>query len=167
MKPILIFLTRHRRLLTIALLSVTLMVSSEISRRQLAGETIVTSLPVTSTRAPDQAVTAHAAAQADQHASDVAALTALIDRTDVDAQTRDDAAQQLLAMVANREHQAALEAALADTALAPCSAVVTGSQVTLITAQTEVAPEDSALLLTLAAAHCGSDAEDVRIITAR
>ncbi|MBQ2954776.1 MAG: SpoIIIAH-like family protein [Clostridia bacterium] len=159
------FILRHRRLLLIALLSVTLLLGSEANRLRLQEEAIVTSLPVTHTEAAT-AVSAHATLQEDQHARDVEALSALIARDDLDALTRQDAAAQLSAMVANREGRLALEEALSATALAPCSAVVAGGSVTVVTAKAEITPEDSALVLTLAAAHCGAAPEDVRILPA-
>ena len=68
-------------------------------------------------------------------------------------------------MAANREYQQALETALASTALAPCAAVVSGGSVTIITGKTDISPQDSALVLTLAAAHAGAKPSDVRILT--
>ena len=159
------FFIRHRRLLLIALLTVTLLVSSEANRHRLQAETVATSLPVMTTDAA-ASVAVFSRQQDDQHARDVAALSALIDHDDVDAQTRSDASDQLLEMIADREGRIALEEALSATSLAPCSAVVAGGSVTLITAKTEITQEESALVLALAAAHCGADPENVRILTA-
>ncbi len=160
------FLTRHRRLFLIALLSVTLAVSSEANRRRLQEDAVVTSLPVMQTAAPDVAVATFTADRDAMHQRDVAALTALISQENIDSRTREDAAVQLQELIRNRECQQALESALASTALAPCTAVVTGSSVTLVTAKQEITPEDSALVLTLAAAHAGVAPEDVRILSA-
>lgn len=167
MKPAAGFLTRHRRLLLIALLSVTLLVSSTANRRRLEQEAVVTSLPVVHTQSSAvTAVNAYIDERDAAHQRDVAALTALIAQEELDAQTRQAAADQLQALVHSRESQQALEAALASTSLAPCAAVVTGTNVTIVTAKTEITPEDSALVITLAAAHAGAAPGDVRILTA-
>lgn len=163
MKSITAFILRHRRMLLIALLSVTLLVSSEASRRQLQQDAVFTSLPIQRTYSSPAA--AFAASCSDQHDRDVAALRALIDRDDIDDVTRNDAADLLASMISDRTRQRALEDALAATSLAPCAAVVTGDSVTLITGKERITPAESALVITLAALHCGAEAENIRILT--
>ena len=158
------FIARHSRLMLISLLTVTLLVSSEMRRRQLETESTFTALPVAVTTSVD-AVQVYIADRDAAHDRDIAALLALTENGSIDEQTRQAAAQQLTCMAANREHQQALEAALASSALAPCAAVVTGSSVTIVTGKAEITQEDSALVLALAAAHAGASPSDVRIMT--
>ena len=112
------------------------------------------------------AVAAYVDERAAAHERDIAALTALIQQSDMDERTRQDAADTLQDIVRNRECQQALEDALSATALAPCAAVVSGGSVTIVTAKNAITPEDSALVLALAQAHAGAAPEDVRILTA-
>lgn len=158
------FIARHRRLLLIALLAVTLLVSSEMNRRSLEAETVFTTLPV-SVNSAAEALQVYKADRDSTDERNTSALLALTENEAIDPQTRQAAAAQLTAICANREHQQALEAALASTALAPCAAVVTGSSVTIVTGKAEITPEDSALVLSLAAAHAGAKPSDVRIMT--
>lgn len=161
------FITRHRRLLLISLLTVTLLASSAANRRRLEGEAIVTSLPITSVQAAsDDSIAVFIADRDALHQQEVAALSALIDRTDIDSRTRDQAAAQLTALVQSRQAREALEDALSGTALAPCTAVVSGGAVTIITANPSPSGEDAALVMTLAAAHAGVQPQDVRILPA-
>lgn len=165
MKRIADLIVRHRQLLLIALLTATLVAGSTVNRKRLEAEALLTSLPVDrSTSAV--AVAAYVNERAAAHERDVAALTALIQQTDMDERTRQDAADTLQALVRSRESQQALEDALSATALAPCAAVVSGGSVTIVTAKSAITPEDSALVLALAQAHAGADPEDVRILTA-
>ena len=157
------FAARHSRLLLIAILTVTLLVSSELNRRG-RDSAVFTSLPVIPSTA-DEAVAVYVADRNTAHDRDMAALLALTDNEAVDPQTRQAAALQMTEMAANREYQQALETALASTALAPCAAVVSGGSVTIITGKTDISPQDSALVLTLAAAHAGAKPSDVRILT--
>ena len=158
------FILRHRRMLLIALMTVTLLVSSEANRRRLQDADATTALPVSSLQRAT-AVESYILDRDAVHDRDVAALTALISEEAVDDRTREDAARELQSLVRNRECQEALEQALASTALAPCAAVVTGSSVTLVTAKADITDEDAALVLALAAAHASARPQDVRILT--
>lgn len=158
-------LVRHRSLFLICLLTATLLLSSLASQRSLEEESIVTALPVTSVT-PASAIQAFAEQQETTQLNELTALTALANQESADDATRRSAAAQLQALVADRTSQQALEAALFSTSLAPCTAVVSGGSVTIVTHLTEVTPQDSALVLSLAAAHAGAAPENVRIITA-
>lgn len=74
---------------------------------------------------------------------------------------------QLQEIIANRQSQSALEGALAGSSLYPCAAVVSGGNVTIVTQKSTVTDKDSALVMSLAAAHAGVTPEKVRIITAK
>lgn len=161
------FVTRHRHLLLIALLSVTLLVSSSANRRRLENEAIVTSVPVMRSADPAAAAVAGYISDRDTtYLKDIDALTELIAQTTLDAQTRQNAADQLALLIHCREARDAIEEALASTDLAPCAAVVTKDAVTIVTAQSTPTDDDAALVITLANAHAGVGPEDVRIITA-
>lgn len=161
------FITRHRRLLMISLLTVTLLASSAANHRRLEGEAIVTSLPVTSVQtASGESIAVFVADRDVLHQQEVAALSALIDRADIDSRTREEAAAQLTMLVQNRQAREALEDALSGTALAPCAAVVAGGAVTIVTANPSPTQEDAALVMVLAAAHAGAQPQDVRILPA-
>lgn len=161
------FLNRHRNLLLMAILCSTLCLSSAMNQRRLENSQGATSLPVMKTQSTDAApVAAYIDARDAAYQQDVAALTALCAQESVDARTRDEAAQTLSRIVSDHAAQQALESALAQSALAPCACVVSGGSVTIITHQTAVSAEASALALTLAAAHAGAAPSDVRIITA-
>lgn len=162
------FITRHRHLLLIALLTVTLLVSSSANRHRLEGEAIVTSVPVA--RMTDPAAAAVDGYITDRNAAhnrDVEALTSLIAQDDLDERTRQNAAGQLSALIHCREARNAIEEALSVTDLAPCAAVVTQDAVTLVTAKAAPTADDAALVMTLASVHAGVSTEDVRIITAK
>lgn len=162
------FITRHRHLLLIALLTVTLLVSSSANRHRLENSAIVTSVPVGRITDPAaQAVAAYITDRDAAHHQDVEALTQLIAQEDLDARTRQDAASQLASLIHCREARDAIEEALSGTDLSPCAAVVTRNAVTLVTAKAAPTDEDAALVMTLASVHAGVSMEDVRIITAK
>lgn len=156
------FLTRHRSLLILALLTVTLAASSAANRLRLEDAAATTALPVTA--APSAVATYREERDAD-YLTDVAALQAVSADATLEASTREAAAQTLTRLVADREAAAALETALSATSLAPCAAIVTDGQVTLVTAKTTLTEADSALVTTLAAIHAGADAGDVHVLT--
>lgn len=161
------FLKRHRNLMLMAILCMTLCLSSAVNQRRLETSREATALPVMKTQTVEAApVTAYIDARDSAYEQDVAALTALCEQEGVDARTRDEAAQTLSRIVSDHAAQQALESALAESVLAPCACVVSGGSVTIITHLTEVPEEASALALTLAAAHAGAAPSDVRIISA-
>lgn len=153
-------LTRHRSLFMVVLMTAALLVSSVINQRRLEKEAQTVSLPVTS------AVAVFQAEHADSYITDVAALHAVSINGTLDAATREAAAQRLTQLTADREAEAALDHLLATSSLAPCAAVVSGGSVTIVTEKAAVSQEETALVLTLAAAHAGASPEDVRIMTA-
>lgn len=157
------FITRHRNLLLILLLTSTLAVSSIASRRRLEESQQTTALPVMQT---ESAISVYKTDRDGTYLSDVAALQAVSADDSLEAATREAAAARLTQLVADREAASALETALSQSSLAPCAAVVSGGSVTIVTGKTTVTQEDSALAITLAAAHAGASADSVRIITA-
>ena len=159
------FITRHRRLLMLSLMLMTLLVCSTVNRLRLEGDAALTSLPVMRTQTNDaSAVMAYIDERDAAYQQDVAALTALINQESLDVRTREDAAAQLQSLVADHTARAALEEALSATSLSPCAAVISGGSLTLVTTNANISQEETALLLTLAAAHAGISAENVRIL---
>lgn len=159
------FITRHKNMLLIALLSVTLLLSSEANRRRLSDGLFTTALPVTQTQEAALAVSACALEQDAAYDRELTALSALIAREDIEASTREAAAEEMQAIIHDRQAREALDTALAATSLAPCTAVISGGSVTIVTAKSEITPEESALALSLASAHAGAQMQNVRILT--
>ena len=160
-------LTRHRNLFLLALLITTLAVSGYASRQRLQERAATVDIPVTETVAQPQSALDRYRQQRDQEAlSDIAALERLIAQATLDEATREAAAAQLQEIIDNRQAQSALEGALSGSSLYPCAAVVSGGSVTIVTQKSTVTDKDSALVMTLAAAHAGVTPENVRIITA-
>lgn len=161
------FLTRHRNLFLLTLLLTTLCISSASNQARLEASNETTALPVMRTSSQTtSAVSAYISERDAAHQRDVAALTALCAQEELDSQTRQDAADRLTQLIANREAQQALEDALSLSSLAPCAAVVSGGSVTIVTHKRDVTEQDAALVLTLATAHAGAEAADVRIVPA-
>lgn len=162
------WLTKHRNAFLLTLLIATLAVSGYTNRQRLKDSGTTVSIPVTEVAAqPISALEAYRR-QRDQTAlADLAALEKLCAQQTLDASTREAAAAQLQAMIADRQGQSALEGALAGSSLAPCVAVVSNGSVTIITEKVSITEKDSALVMTLAAAHVGVAPENIRIITAK
>lgn len=162
------WLTKHRNAFLLTLLIATLAVSGYTNRQRLKDSGTTVSIPVTEVAAqPISALEAYRR-QRDQTAlADLAALEKLCAQQTLDASTREAAAAQLQAMIADRQGQSALEGALAGSSLAPCVAVVSNGSVTIITEKVSITEKDSALVMTLAAAHVGAAPENIRIITAK
>lgn len=160
-------LTKHRNLFLLALLITTLAVSGYANRQRLREGTATVEIPVTEAVAQPQSALDRYRQQRDQEAlTDIAALERLIAQAALDEATRDAAAAQLQEIIDNRRAQSALEGALSGSSLYPCAAVVSGGSVTIVTQKSTVTDKDSALVMTLAAAHAGVAPENVRIITA-
>ena len=160
-------LTRHRNLFLLALLITTLAVSGYASHQRLQERAATVDIPVTETVAQPQSALDRYRQQRDQEAlSDIAALERLIAQATLDEATREAAAAQLQEIIDKRQAQSALEGALSGSSLYPCAAVVSGGSVTIVTQKSTVTDKDSALVMTLAAAHAGVAPENVRIITA-
>ncbi|MGN0794871.1 MAG: SpoIIIAH-like family protein [Aristaeellaceae bacterium] len=158
------FLTRHRNLLLIVVTASALAVSSAVNRRRLEGERTTTSLPVTATQSAG-AVTVYAQERQDAYLADVTALQAVCSDASLESRTREAAAARLTQLVADREAAKALETALQGSSLSPCAAVVSGTQVTIVTQNADFTAEDAAMALLLAEAHAGAKPSEVRIIT--
>ena len=160
-------LTKHRNAFLLVLLMATLLSGSIANRERLQAASATVDIPVIETAAqPVSALEAYRQQRDQQALSDIAALEKLVAQAALDESTRKAAADQLQALIDCRQAQAALEGALVQSSLYPCAAVVTADSVTIVTAKSAVTDKDSALVLTLAAAHVGASPENVRIITA-
>lgn len=161
------FIRRHRNMLLMSILCMTLCLSSIVTSHRLDASRGTTTLPVMKTQSADATpVAVFTDARETAYEQDVAALTALCGQEGLDAHTREDAAEALTQLVRDHAAQQALEAALSESVLAPCACVVSGGNVTIVTQLTSVTEEASALALTLAAAHANAAPGDVRIVTA-
>lgn len=161
------FLTKHRNAFLLGLLLVTLCVSGISNQQRLAADEQTVSIPVMSvSNDPADALTAYKQERDAVSKSDMAALEALCSEESLEQQTREDAAVRLQQLVDSHQAQLDLEGALLDSSLYPCVAVVSPDSVTIVTQKKEITAEDTALVLTLAAAHTEADAANVRIITA-
>ena len=161
-------LTKHRNSFLLGLLIITLAVSGYASRQQAAEASATVEIPVTEAVAQPLSPLETYRQQRDQEArSNIAALEKLIAQVNLDEATRDAAAQQLQQIIDNRQAQSALEGALIGSSLYPCAAVVSDGSVTIVTEKAAVTDKDSALVLTMAAAHAGASPENVRIISAK
>ena len=158
-------LTRHRNAFLILLLTITLALGS---LRQQPATPATVDIPVTAVSS--QATTPLEAyrLQRDQDTlRDMAALEALVAQPLLETSTREDAAAHLQQIVDQRQAQSALEGALTNSSLGPCVVVIAGDSLTLVTAKTDITKKDSALVLTLAAAHTDVKPENIRIMTAK
>lgn len=161
-------LTRHKNLFLLFLLTATLLVSGLTNRERLEAASVTVDIPVTECSAQSHgALEAYRLQRDEDVLTDMAALEALCTQELLDASTREDAAERLQVITQNRQAQSALEGALLNSSLAPCVAVVTQDSVTIVTEKAAVTDKDTALVLTLAAAHAGARPENVRIITAK
>lgn len=161
-------LTKHRNLFLLILLVATLIVSGIANRERLEAASTTVDIPVTEVSAkPSGALETYRQQRDADTKSDVAALEALCAQEQLDAQTREDAAVRLQSIIENRQTQSALEGALLNSSLYPCVAVVSGDSVTIVTEKSAVTDKDTALILTLAAAHANASPENIRIITAK
>lgn len=160
-------LTKHRNIFLSGLLTSTLIVSWYANRQQATATSATVCIPVTETVASPLSPLESCRQQRDQEAlRDMAALEALVNQPLLDESTREAAADRLQMIVDARQTQSALESAMSASSLAPCVAVVSGGNVTIVTEKDAVTDKDSALVLTLAEAHAGAKPENVRIITA-
>ena len=161
------WLTKHRNAFLLGLLTLTLVVSGYANQQRVTAASSTVSIPVMETATQPLSPLESCRQQRDQEAlRDMAALETLINQPLLDEATREAAADQLAALVSNRQAQSALESALSGSSLHPCVAVVSNESVTIVTEKSAVTDKDSALVLTLAAAHVGTSPENVRIITA-
>ena len=161
------WLTKHRNAFLLGLLTLTLVVSGYANQQRVTAASSTVSIPVMETATQPLSPLESCRQQRDQEAlRDMAALETLINQPLLDEATREASADQLAALVSNRQAQSNLESALSGSSLHPCVAVVSNESVTIVTEKSAVTDKDSALVLTLAAAHVGTSPENVRIITA-
>lgn len=158
-----VLLTRHRNAFLLTLLATTLALSS------LAGQPsppATVDIPVTeAAAAPVSALEAYRLQRDQDTLADIAALEELIAQPLLDASTRENAAGRLQEIIDCRQAQSALEGALVSSSLAPCVAVIAENCLTIVTEKADITSRDSALILTLAAAHASVKPENIRIIT--
>lgn len=160
-------LTKHRNLILLLLLVVTLLVSGAANRERIEAASATVNIPVTKVSAKSvSALEAYRRTRDETALRDISALEALCSQENLDSRTREDAARRLQELTENRQAQSALEGALLSSSLSPCVAVVAGGSVTIVTEKSDVTDKDTALVMTLAAAHAGTLPENVRIITA-
>ena len=160
-------LTKHRNAFLLGLLTVTLTISGYANQQQVTAASATVSIPVTEPAAQVLSPLESCRQQRDQEAlRDMAALEALIAQHSLDASTREDASTRLQELIDARQAQSAIESALSGSSLYPCIAVVAGENISIVTEKSAVTDKDSALVMTLAAAHAGIKPENVRIITA-
>ena len=160
-------LTKYRNLFLILLLVTTLAISGAANQERLRSSSSTVDIPVMAVSKP--ALSPLEAYRQQRNAdtqADISALEKLIAQPTLDRQTRDAAADQLQRIIDVRQAQAALEGALVNSSLSPCVAVLAGDALTLVTEKSSITEQDSALVLTLAAAHAGIRPDHVRIITA-
>lgn len=160
-------LTRHRNVFLLLLLLTTLIVSGYANQEQLESASVTVSIPVTEASAASLSPLEAYRRQRDQETlSDITALEQLIAQPALDESTRQAAAERLQALIDKRQSQISLEGALTGSSLSPCVAVAEGGSLTIVTEKKTITQQDTALVLTLTAAHVGVSPENVRIITA-
>ena len=159
------FLLKYRNTLLFALLVLTMVVSYCVQQERLAVQTSTVSIPMVQTTAGPTGKLEVCRAQREETAlSDIAALQALCDAENIEAQTRADAANRLKSLIDDREKQASLECALAESGLAPCLAVLAPGCVTIVTEQQDISPDARNQVLTLAKLYAGIEPAGVRLI---
>lgn len=161
------FIRKHRNVLLLLTLLVTLAVSCLATQHRLVEAATTVALPVVQvTTSPASRLEDFRTRREETYLSDLSTLQALCDQTALSDQTREDAARQLQEMVARRESQLALEGALAQSGVYPCVAVITPGSVTVVTEKETLSSGESALVMTLAKAHAGVEPSGVRVMTA-
>lgn len=161
------WLHKHRNMLLITLLALTLTVSCLANQHYLERITPTVSLPVMqTTQAPQSPIEQYREERDAAALKDMAALETLVNQADLDPQTRADAAAQLQRMVSQRQKQTALEGALVQSGVYPCAAMVEEGSVTIVTEKTDLSDGETALVLTMAQMHAGVLPSGVRVITA-
>lgn len=166
MKKLIDLLPKHRNLFLLVLLGATL-IAGTVNQERLRSAVPTVEIPVVATSAQALSPMEQYRHQRDTDTlADIAALEKLIAQVTLDASTRDAAAEKLQAIIDARQAQSALEGALSNSSLGPCVAVLAGEALTIVTGKSTISEKDSAMVLTLAAAHAGIRPENVRIITA-
>lgn len=160
------FLIRHKNLLIVLLLLVTMTVSSLANQERLAEEAATVSLPLTEPSDVPLGKLEQFRQQRDAESlRDMAALQSLIAQEELDSQTREAAAAQLRDLVDVREKQLALEGALLESGMYPCVAVVSAGHVTLVTEKADLSDDENTLLLTMAQLHASAPPNAVSVMT--
>ena len=159
-------LHKHRNLLLITLLAITLAISSLSNQRTRLDTAQTVSLPIVPSSVPDLSPIEQYKETRDAAAlKDMAALETLVNQQDLDPQTRADAAAQLQRLVEQRQKQTALEGALTQSGVYPCAAVVEEGSVTIVTGKSNLSEGETALVLTMAQLHAAAMPSGVRVIT--
>lgn len=99
------------------------------------------------------------------YAQDVAALQALADSENADADTRLHAARQLQALVEAHQCEIAIETALKKAGYEPCMVLMTGDALTVMLDASAVDAQSSEAILALCTAHTELGAENIRIMS--
>ena len=160
------WITRHKNLLLVLLLLATMVVSSLANQERLEQEASTVSLPVVEPYAEPAGKIELFRQQRDAASlRDMAALQSLIDQTQLDQQTRDEAAEQLRSLVDAREKQLALEGSLLQSGVYPCVAVVSAGQVTIVTEKSTLTEDETSLLMTMTQLHTGAQPAQVSVMT--
>lgn len=160
------FIRKHRNPLLLTALLFTLAASYFFTQQRLLEASTTVSLPVEQVSAPaSSALDDYRARREATYLQDVSTLESLCAQENLSAQTREDAAAQLQALIATRQSQLALEGALVKSGVAPCLAVISPGSVTVVTEKETLSDGESALIMTLAQSHTGVAPSGVRVIT--
>lgn len=161
------FLAKYRNYFLFVALLATLAVSYFAHQERLLRASATVSLPVEQvTASPSGKLEEFRLRRDESLQTDMAALQALCDQDNLDAQTREDAAAKLQALIDTRQAQLALEGALTQSGVYPCLAVISPGSVTIVTEKATLSDGESALVMTLAQAHAGVEPSGVRVMTA-
>lgn len=161
------FLVKYRNYFLFVALLATLAVSYFAHQERLLQASATVSLPVEQvTASPSGKLEEFRLRRDESLQTDMAALQALCGQDNLDAQTREDAAAKLQALIDTRQAQLALEGALTQSGVYPCLAVISPGSVTIVTEKATLSDGESALVMTLAQAHAGVEPSGVRVMTA-
>lgn len=161
------FLIKYRNYFLLIALLATLAVSYFANQERLLEAAATVSLPVEQvTVSPSGRLEEFRLRRDETLQADMAALQSLCDQENLDAQTREDAAAKLQAMIETRQAQLTLEGALTQSGVYPCVAVISPGSVTIVTEKATLSDGESALVMTLAQAHAGVEPSGVRVMTA-
>ena len=166
------FLKKHRNLIFLSVILLTLAGSYLWNQYQLQGAQTV-SLPITRTDGGNAAPSATVSKtplkeyqdkRESTRKEDMIALNALAANDKVDQTARDQAHGQLLELIQCRESELAIEGALTGAGLAPCVAVVQRGAVTVLVEKKELSQAEATMILSIATAHSGEAPENIRIM---
>ena len=161
------FLVKYRNYFLFVALLATLAVSYFAQQERLLEASTTVNLPVEQvTASPSGKLEEFRLRRDASLQTDMAALQALCDQENLTAQTREDAAAKLQALIDTRQAQLALEGALTQSGVYPCVAVISPGSVTIVTEKATLSDGESALVMTLAQAHAGVEPSGVRVMTA-